>query len=377
MTFVKSLFCYALALLFLCASCTEQFYPRIDSNTSILVVDGKITNETGPYEVRLFRTVNFDKNYDLQPERSAMITLYDDIGNIAILQEVEAGIYRTTDNTILGEIGRTYWIEIETQTGEMYESIPEKMPSTIDIESIYGEEEDITINTSEKKKGAKFYFDAKGVDENANYMRWEYKESYEWRSPEILNNEQITENPSKICYPVRIFPQVNTYDASNLNPKIISRLETSVILNNEVKLQYNYLIDITLHSISQHSFAFWEQIRATNQANGVLYDILPANIDGNINNCPDDCQAIGYFEVSSVSRKQRFFNEENFSLKFANYPEECETFEMRMEDDSPNPTKFHVLSSRRDGRATIYVVRRNECYECNVIYPPNKPSFWP
>ena len=358
-------------------SCTEKFYPEIDADVSILVIDGKITNDSGPYEVRLFRTVDLIKVDTLKPEANAEIILKDDLGNSELFQEIRPGVYQTVYSIIKGEVGQTYWIEIETATGEKYESTPEKMPPPFEIESIYGKEEEVIINASEKQNAVKIYFDAKANSTDANYIRWKYRESYEWRSPEILNSEKFTENPSKVCYPVTTFPLVNIFDASNLSSKFISQQSTSTIYTDEVKLLYNYLIDITLLSTTQTNYEFWKKTKSVNFSEGALYDITPANIEGNISGCDERCKSSGYFEVSSVSRTTKFFHENDFTLEFANYPEECQPFEMRMEDSAPDPAKFHILSSYTEGRATIYVVRRNECYECNVVHPSNKPSFWP
>ncbi|WP_461630889.1 DUF4249 domain-containing protein [Labilibaculum euxinus] len=358
-------------------SCTEKFYPEIDADVSILVIDGKITNDSGPYEVRLFRTVDLIKVDTLKPEANAEIILKDDLGNSELFQEIRPGVYQTVYSIIKGEVGQTYWIEIETATGEKYESTPEKMPPPFEIESIYGKEEEVIINASEKQNAVKIYFDAKANSTDANYIRWEYRESYEWRSPENSNSEKITENPSKVCYPVTAFPLVNIFDASNLNLKFITQQPTTAIYTDEVKLSYNYLIDITLFSISETNYEFWKKIKSVNFSEGALYDITPANIEGNINGCDEKCKAIGYFEVSSVNRTQNFFSKNDFTLEFANYPKECESFEMRKEDSRPDSTKFQILSSYTEGQATVYIVRRNECYECNVVHPTNKPSFWP
>ncbi|BAX80346.1 DUF4249 domain-containing protein [Labilibaculum antarcticum] len=371
----KLLFCCALPLILLNTSCTEKFYPETDSDVSTLVVDGKITNESGPYELRLFRTVDLIRVDSLKPEVNAEIILKDGLGNSEFFQEVRPGIYQTENNIIRGTVGQTYWIEIETQTGKKYESTPEKMPPPYDIENIYGKEEEKITSATEKQKVVNFYFNAKSNSQDANFIRWEYRESYEWRSPENLNTEKFTENPSKICFPVTNFPLVNIYDASGLNSKIISKQATSTIYTNQVKLLYNYLIDMALFSTTPENYKFWENIKSVNFSEGGLFSAMTANITGNMIACDENCQIIGYFEVSSVSRLQKFFTANDFTLGFAKYPEECETMEIR--EYPPDPAKFYILSKKRVQETNIYTVRRKECYECNVVHPVNKPSFWP
>ncbi len=374
---LKYLFYWIVVLAIISVSCTEKFHPKIDSELSILIVDGKITNEIGPYEIRLYRTVDLIGIDTLNPETGAIIILNDDLGNRELFEEVKPGIYQTVNQEIKGEVGQSYWVDIETKTGENYESTPEKMPPPYDIQNLYGKEEVNIISATEKQNVVNFYFDAKANNPNANYIRWEYRESYEWRAPEYLNTEKFTENPSKICFPVTNFFLINIYDASNFDTKFISKQLTATINTDEVKLLYEYLLDVTLYSTTQENFNFWQNIKSVNFSEGALYDVLAANIKGNLQACNDGCQAIGYFQATSVNKFQNFFSDDDFSLEFSTYPKECERIEMRMDIGIPDPKKFHIISQKPvEGRATLFIVRRKECYECNVVHPVTKPSFW-
>ena len=355
-------------------SCTEKFYPEINSATSILVVDGIITNKSGPYEVRLFRTVDLISIDTLNPETGAIIILNDDLGNMEFFEEVKPGIYQTVNQEIKGQIGQSYWVDIETKKGEKYESTPEKMPPPYDIQNLYGKEEVNIISATEKQNVVNFYFDAKANSQNANYIRWEYREAYEWRAPENLNTEKFTENPSKICFPITNFPLINIYDASNLDTKLITKQSTTSVYTDEVKLLHEYLLDITLYSITQDNYSFWKNIKSVNFSEGALYDVIAANIKGNLQTCNDSCQVMGYFQATSVDKFQKFFFDDDFSLEFSKYPEECKTIEFIYYP--PDPAKFHVLKTIIVDGVTIHIGRRNECYECNVVHPVTKPSFW-
>lgn len=368
---------YSLLLLTSISGCTEKFYPEIDEDVSVLIVDGKITNGIGSCEVRLFRTVKFTDNYDLKPEMDATITLHDNQNRTEILTEYKPGVYHNSSLIIKGEVGSTYWIEIQTLTGEKYESIPELMPATFETSRFYGEEIEVITNNSSKKEGVRIYFDATNKDNTSSYIRWEFRESYEWHSP-FRKVKPYTANPSRICYPVNTFNQINIFDASNFSIKEIDHLPISTIFNHEVKLLYNYLLDLKIYSISQQNYIFWDKVKSINQSNGSLYDVIPANIIGNISACSGKCQVMGYFEVSSVNTSQRIFNQSDFNTEFADFPEECNTFTMVLEDNlKPDITKYHIVSSEAIFKAIRYTVRLNECYECNIKYPVNKPSFWP
>ncbi len=367
---------YFLAIALFVYSCTEKFYPEVDENVSVLVVDGKITDEIGSCEIRLFRTVKFTDDFSLKPERDAIVILHDDLGQNEILTEFDAGIYRSSSNKINGTIGISYWIEIQTIDGDKYESTPEKMNSPFEINSIYGDEQTFITDDNSKEKGVGIYFDATNQNNQASYLRWEYRESYEWHSPFKVQTK-FSNKPTEICYPAENYPLINIYDASDLVKKEVIHLLTSKILQHEVKLEHEYLLDIRLYSTTQENYEFWENMKAIHQSNGNLYDILPANIKGNISSCEGNREVLGYFEASSVQTKKGLFSKTEFSVEFNDFPEECEKFIMRLEDRVPDPTKYYIVETYWEGELWVYVVRKLHCYECNLKYPIRKPSFWP
>jgi hypothetical protein len=357
-------------------SCTEKYYPVVDGDISILVVDGKITDEIGPCEVRLFRTVSFTDSFPLKPERDAIIILHDDLNRSEILNETEPGIYKSSYTTIKGEVGRTYWIEVQTLSGEKYESTPELMYPPFEITSLYGEELEAIVSGNSKEAGVGIYFNAKNDENTGAHLRWEYRESYEWHTPFDVN-VKITENPQNVCFPVNDYPLINLYDASVHETKEVNHLLTSTILQHEVKLEHQYLLDMRLYSVTQENFIFWKNMKAIHQTNGNLYDILPANIKGNISTCEGDCEVLGYFEASSVRTKKGIFSKNDYSIEFSDFPKECETFMYITVPDGapPDLTRYFIEEIIIRPRMVLYVARH--CYECNQKYPTKKPSFWP
>tara|TARA_R110001583_G_scaffold59123_2_gene176027 strand:- start:9270 stop:10388 length:1119 start_codon:yes stop_codon:yes gene_type:complete len=361
-------------LIMIIFSCTEKFYLDVDENVEILVVDGKITDNGSPCEVRLFRTVSFTDDFSVKPEKDAIVALHDDLGHNEILTEYEAGVYRSSSNEITGTLGVSYWIEIQTLSGDKYESTPEIMHSPFEITSIYGDELEAIMSDNSKEAGVGIYFDAKNNENTESYLRWEYRESYEWHTPFNVETK-LTENPQNVCYPVTNYPLINIYDASDFATKEIDHLLTSTILQHEVKLEHQYLIDINLYSVSHESYIFWKNMKAIHQTNGNLYDILPANIKGNINSCDNTNKVLGYFEVSSVRTKKGIFSKDEFSIDFSDFPKECETF--IIVGPRPDPMKYQIVKIIPRQNITAYEVRKRHCYECNIKYPINKPIFWP
>ena len=131
-------------------SCTELFYPEIDADVSVLVVDGKITNELRLHEVRLFRTMPLLDRDTFALELGAEIILHDDEGNSFPYFQTSSGSYVLFD-PVAGVVGNSYWIEIITRNGNKFESIPEMMRPVIEVDRIYGEEEEIVYSLDDVK----------------------------------------------------------------------------------------------------------------------------------------------------------------------------------------------------------------------------------
>ena len=80
--------------------------PQLPS--SIFTVDGLITNEPGPYTIKLTSAIRVDGGLTRGGEAISVnkITLYDNAGNEEEMREIDKGTYQTKANGIRGVIGR-------------------------------------------------------------------------------------------------------------------------------------------------------------------------------------------------------------------------------------------------------------------------------
>jgi len=354
-------------------ACSEKYFPKINSSGGMLVVDGRITNTPGPYEVNLFRSVEIESNDSLILESNATIFIHCDDGNSAPLFETTPGKYQTADLNFKGEAGKSYWVEITTADGNNYESISEEIKSPIEITSIYGEQNDVIVDLDETLDAVSIYFDLVNEDNDSNYYLWDYYASWEWHT---IGNIPKSEDPAYICYPSESSNKVNIYDASILSKKDIKHLPLSTITEKQVNLLYEYYISVNVYSVSERCYVFWENIKKVSESNGNLFDIIPANVQGNIECCNGNEEVLGYFQVSAYAQKGDTFHESSYDVNFTSQTPECTIFEI-----SPliyNPNKHHIVSvtSLPEG-GSIFNVRHTFCYDCSLKYSTNKPSFWP
>src|SRR5688572_7546758 len=96
--------------LVMCGSCEKVIDIDLNQSSPAVVIEGDITNETGPYTIRITQSINFDDRNEFPPVSDAVVTVSDSEGNRELLTEVSPGVYET--ETTEGIPGRTYTLEV-------------------------------------------------------------------------------------------------------------------------------------------------------------------------------------------------------------------------------------------------------------------------
>ena len=76
-------------------SCTKEIDIDLNSSNPKLVVEANIYEGTGPYYVKLTRTVNFDESNSFPAETNALVIISNDLMQTDTLVEFSPGIYQT------------------------------------------------------------------------------------------------------------------------------------------------------------------------------------------------------------------------------------------------------------------------------------------
>jgi hypothetical protein len=187
----------SLALLVIVLSmftCIDPYTPRLNGYKSVLVVEGLITDENIPGEVKISRSV---VSRDSTPEvvDDAYVTITDEDNNVTILDNYSGGLYKTDTNIFTGEIGKVYTLHITMSDGSEYISDPSQMLPVPDIDSVYYEAEEIISDTqNEILKGIRIYVDSEETGGGNNYFRWEVEETWKFRLPSPKKYNYISES---------------------------------------------------------------------------------------------------------------------------------------------------------------------------------------
>jgi len=145
------------------ASCEKTIDLDYKNNQSKIIIEGNITNSTGPYFVKISKSISLTETGAYPTIDDALVSISDDDGNSEVLIPQGNGTYRT--KILEGVEGRTYTLKVETenQTYTAQSTMPYQVPfDDIKVEKISfaGEIEYnlIPVYTDPIKKGDNYRF---------------------------------------------------------------------------------------------------------------------------------------------------------------------------------------------------------------------------
>jgi len=380
--------------IFAIGTCTDPYYPHLDKYQSVLVVEGLVTDEKVPYEVRLSRTF---QSIDSIPEiiNDAIIHISDETGNMTSLKYSGDGIYKTDSALFCGELGKTYTLHIETGDGNKYQSQPCVMLPAADIDSVYFNREEIIDNIRGKiSAGIMIYLDIEDNNEYGRYFLWEYEETWKFSLPyprryEYINGAFIKlDTVREYCWKsnksgeILILSELPDQEYSGKKVPI-----TFIASDESDRLTDRYSILIKQYSISQKEFDFWHNLKQVNEDGGNIFDTQPFPVLSNIYNTDDpEEKVLGYFEVSSVKERRIFIIPEDLKeLDLPGFNYNCLKYVVAPSDYKP-PMSYDeiyegfmahegiVFVELIDNEKVVFV--QEECSDCSIVGTLTKPEFW-
>lgn len=123
-----------IALVF--TGCEKVVELKYKDNQSRIIIEGNITNEAGPYFVKITRSVSLPDTGSYPAIDNAIVTISDDAGNSEVLIPQKNGMYRTT--TLTGVEGRTYTLTVNAE--EQVYTAQSTMPQLVPFDSIIVEQ---------------------------------------------------------------------------------------------------------------------------------------------------------------------------------------------------------------------------------------------
>jgi len=363
-------------------SCVEKFMPELDKYENLLVVDGMITNEAGPYTIRLSTSTAINTP-GFKPYIGATVTITDNLGNSETLIETIPGNYSTSYNGMQGVIGRKYKISISTQDGDIYESDYEQMYGLAQIDSIYAEVEYHHNSLNEELSGCQFYINSNISGSESKYLLWKLQETYEFNSDFLIdyiysnyNMYQVLNSDTLFkCWRTENIYEIFTYTTEHLQQQNLHKIPLNYISSETKRLTILYSLLVEQYSITEKAYHFWNSLQKQNSGQGSLYSQQPYQIRGNIYNVNNSEEPVlGYFGVASVTKK-RIFVPRPPDINFV-YPKcELDYEGMVFLFATPESQWPVYMAIGPDGNVGL---ASDGCFDCTLRGGSLlKPPFWP
>lgn len=301
--------------------CTEIYTPNINSTTEALVVQGLITDGTGPFTINLSKAILYTSNsvsasnYVL----SAQLTVTDNQNNTFPLTETGNGNY-TLPLSFKAVIGNSYILHIQTKDGNTYESNSQKLLQPLTYDSIHGMHNtekylgqdnqlrnvpgsDIlvdlfkTVSTGDSVPLCRFnpvvtiQYQYTVTEKDTTNWHWEYND---WRSFQLNTNENITEDNSQTA---------SAFIKNHSVGFVPIGMESYGMASPDKLTYYTYYLRIYQYTINRDSYNFYKGANSQLAASGTIFDPVTAQLYGNMKCVNNPAKIVlGLFEVSSLSQ---------------------------------------------------------------------------
>jgi hypothetical protein len=380
------LFCMGMIII----SCVEPIVPVLNEKDaeSVLVVDGRVTDEAGPFRVRLTKSVKVNVLYYLDPVLDADVRIYDDKGNSFQLYSVNYGWYESEDKNLKGVPGNSYTLSVITADGMQYESSSVLMSEVPDIDSLYfGEITRTKLENNQAVEETWMNIQLDTHDPTGKIKYWYYEFSETWEvtmvtdvmvehsppgTPSFKTEENvIITDDKRVCWVTKPSSSIllaNTVSSpvDELKGFIVQSLEPS-----EDKLHIRYSILVKQSAISREVYDFWKQLKDVNENTGGLYETLPSQVFGNISCCGGTARALGYFSAMSVKVKRLFIGTSEHHMKTKSAYEGCSYY-----DYTPLPYVPKSYFGFIQDTGTEVYCSGDFCADCRTYGTNVKPDFW-
>ncbi|WP_128544023.1 DUF4249 domain-containing protein [Larkinella soli] len=299
----------ALIFIFLFLSCVTPYNSEVQSIGRALVVEGMITDQPGPYLVRLTYTADYTYTGLNLRVTGATVTISDNTGLSEVLKETEEGTYISSGNGLRGIAGRTYTLTIRTREGKQYRSDPELLKAAVPISKIYSEYEyDSRGGSPDKNNQWNVYVDLKDPETPGDYYRWQWVH-YEFTAACSTVVRHPVNNPLPVyddypcctyCWDVtRCYECLTIGSDVNINGRSLSRQPVAVVPFTSTR---KYYLEVEQQSISKGAYLFFASVKKLINNSGGLFDTAPAAVVGNIRSLSNPDEPVyGYFGAAGTT----------------------------------------------------------------------------
>ena len=382
----------ALFIILALSGCVEPFDPEIDeSQANFLVIDGIITDQPGPYVVKITQSVPLQKADSTSYVTGVEVFMEEENGLTEQLVETAPGIYSTSG--LQGIVGKRYRITLD-RSGATYQSTWEELEAPAVIDSVYYQLEskgtnDPTIDI----KGVQYYVDSHGNPDGVRNYRFEWEETWKigvtYRAlQDYIGNDktQFAEIPLYECWRFSNSQTINLATTNGLSSNVLSNHVIPFITGDEERYSLRHSLLVKQFSLDEAEYLFWKALKEANEQLGSLFDKQPARVIGNISSTSGGPVALGYFSASGVTEQRIYIKQ----ISTLSRTEDCNVEpETLLKAELGQGYESALLQKIKDGRIFYRVisppfqgvigaiVTTPNCSDCRTKGGDlEKPAFW-
>lgn len=390
----------ATVLLFLSvvSACRDPFVPDLDGFADLLVVEGRVTNDSAGSLIRLSRSTGLASD-TARPVTGARVWFERPDGFTYQLAEAAPGRYRSAPVDFFPQLGDAYRLRIVTPDNEEIVSTYETMKTvpqvgSLGYELVYQQPDAVG---APQELGAQFFLNTTDPDGNTRLYQWTWEAVWEIYVPYPII-ERWTFEPSPQAVPLepgeetqRCFRSASSSniliaDTRQLEEDVVRDFPLEFVPFSRGDLFWTYSLNVRQFALSESEYAFLNNIRLNNEATGSIFDPIPTELHGNLRNLSDSTKpVIGFFGASAVSTERTFFTGSDYhdSLPILKPFRLCETTRLPLDIErlrvEIQRNGMNWLDTLRDpfGNPVGFLVARPICSDCQLSGSPEKPAYWP
>ena len=372
------------------SACVDSFTPRINNDDSkpLLVIEGRVTNETGPFKVRLSQTVPISSPDSVSPVANAKVRISDDHNHSYRLFYNGKGNYQTSENNLSGITGYNYTLSITTGDSIRFLSTAVQMQDVPKIDSLYFEEVqhpriqegktyqdtwmNILVNThGSGNTGKNWLFDFEETWE-VNLLADPVNVHHSVQYPENIDHAFLTSTENnKRCWVTKPSSSILLVSTEKNDINEISRYPLQQIGPGDSRLHIRYSILVKQYALNKDLYSYFKTLQDINENTGGLYEKIPTPIFGNVTSTDGNTKTLGYFMASAVSMKRLFVTRSEHHVETVNANSDCYFFDFAVS----NTTQKYLLGYNVLTGGAAWCSTKG-CTDCTIYGTNIKPSYW-
>lgn len=322
------------------SGCIESYDLKVNEQEKLLVLSGMITNDPGPYTIKLGTTFAygaFFSNIDPSVD-GATVLISDELGNTEALEQKAAGVYETSPTGIQGRIGGTYTLKIVLKNGKNYVSEPETVLPPVALNKLSAAlkptQEVDTEGNELTRNYVQFTINTQDPAAEKNFYRWDFTSTYEiiTQPKDFVTYDRngnaipATKDCCHQCWIAKKNTVANVLSDKTFNGNFLYNHQVAFLPFTPELFENKHHMEVRQYNISQAAYMFWNTLNQQVSGTGSVQEPAPSNAVSNIKSTgnPNE-KVLGFFSAAGVSRKTIFVKPEEFGIKAGHlvFPDDC------------------------------------------------------